>query len=427
MKKLFVLIVVACTLLFVNCVCFADKYNYEEHNALKEQVRIATESAPPIYHTILAVEKIILGVIVLVIILLVISLIFFRRHSKKIFYLGLAILILLFACNQIRWHYAPENLEIARKELRDFEERQENLPSEESEQGKLKIDDFAEVGSEKLSDEVVEYVNTHPESREKITDYALSMRMLERDVANKTSKEFHEYMKENTVMPLVATDSVIDKFTDRYFEIYKEDLVSLIYHNKYARESAKKFLDNGTITERVYNIFVNKIYETPDVETYNTMIKLATVKFREKQAEIEYKKNHTNFFSEPSDKWDIYLVIAEAVVEAVADNIFSGDDDKDLKRLTILQNYMKKIYDSLWITGLPINFDFKVPIYIGAYDIEGNYFPQSSDELYKENHVNSEERKKLYEIMNGEWTSLKTGEKVEFKALSIMLSEESTI
>lgn len=176
----------------------------------------------------------------------------------------------------------------------------------------------------------------------------------------------------------------------------------------------KKFLDNyyknGRLTDFAYNILLEKLLPNPnDVENYNALIKIAAIKYHAVEAYIDDNKMRFNILS-PG--------ILDAI-DAVSYAAFSSEEN--LNKYKTANEAFKRISTALDVDSVPIGGNYLVettineyyasliPKHIFAFEIEEIYVPADKNAVFLENSAKGENRKRIYQMMSGEWTSLITG------------------
>ena len=175
----------------------------------------------------------------------------------------------------------------------------------------------------------------------------------------------------------------------------------------------------------------NIVGEKIKTETYNAEVKIALLQYRKAQAYINNHRLweiHGSYQIGTPDAIDIALVIIDELT--YDKNAFK--DKIDEEKYNSALNSIEKICSALWFAKIPENesetgieryYTSLIPRHIFAYVVEENYFPKNRDDVFI-GRISKDASEKIETLLNGEWTSLNTGEKITIKTDMHNLSKD---
>ena len=271
--------------------------------------------------------------------------------------------------------------------------------------GRINIDSLANVNSNVLANQVIEYINANPDKIFTLKNYLVRLNT----VTNKRESDFENRSKDGEAMALnipIIGGIILDDSYEKFVDSYKNAIVRAIDDNSALEKSFDYYHNNGQISDVAYNELCKKyLVDKNDVENYNALVKIAAIKYHAVEAYVEGHKTRVNFLSP-----DIFDIIDAASYAA-----FSSKDDREKYQSS--KNAVNKICAELdmdlknYSTKEKISeyYNSLIPKYIFAFELEEIYVPANKNSVYLENSAKGEQRKRIYNLMAGEWTSLVTG------------------
>lgn len=291
-----------------------------------------------------------------------------------------------------------------------------------SEIKRANIEDFDDVSEDNLAEAVVTYVNANPDKREALIDYTFNLQFIrliqEHKILGNNAREGQLYLNS---IPLVG-GILNDKMNDNFKEEYKKLLIYATTDNSLFMNAAKRYLEN--LTEHDYKIFVERNSPSePETELYNAMMRIAAIRYRELEALIEENKVRVSLDISPID-----------FIEELSYEWFSSEDN--LNTIKRSEQAFEKIYTALWIDSekMKINGESflkdyyaaiakeKVPQQLFPYNLESSWRPSPDEKIrtMKNDESVKRARKRIYDMIAGEWTDLSDG-----SSCTINLSSEN--
>lgn len=276
---------------------------------------------------------------------------------------------------------------------------------------RAEIEDFDDVSEDELAQAVVDYVNANPDKRDALINYAFNLQLIrlaqESRITDNTIREFDIYVNS---IPLVG-GFLVENSYDTFKEKYKQLLLDATTDNAMFMNAAKRYLEN--LTEHDRKIFVERNSPSePETELYNAMMRIAAIRYRALEALIDENKARISIDISPLDLIDMFSY-----------EMFSHDDD----RATIERSKQafEKIYEALWIDSEKMYIggerflkDYyaasakeKVPQQLFPYNLESSWRPEPDEKIrpMKSDKSVKKARKRIYNMLKGEWTDLNDG------------------
>ena len=276
---------------------------------------------------------------------------------------------------------------------------------------KITIDSIKDKSNDELAEEVIGYIKEHPENSELIASFIAYTR--DKHLKRTIHVEGDSVLLNS--VPIVG-GAITDYSNSKYVSNYKDDFSKLIEEIPKLRNQSLHQLVQGVVSKHLLeqsdaDIFydLNKMPTSVDIKAYNAMIKTSALMVRELEAVIEESKSR--FGIEP----DIIDFIDIATYE-----LFSSEENKKIilscrhsinnicESLNISKEYTKNKNYSLDTLIFKLYND-KIPRHLFPYKLEVSYLP-ADDGGMKYQTGDSNLRKEICSILNGKWTSLKTGE-----------------
>ncbi len=269
-----------------------------------------------------------------------------------------------------------------------------------------------EIPISQLENEVISYINANPDEREILINYALNLRMIELTIQNPQAINGGAEFILNSLPGLagfvggVVKDNMVEDFLNEYKQTL-ENATSDYSRAVNTIESNREFLNakgNG------YDFLIKKYSaENLKPETYDAEKKIAQIMYHGFEAMVE--ENKTRLSLEKPTIWSL-LEYAQYQVFEKPENLEQIEES-----VQVLEN----IYSALWIdmnryeSEQRINEYYKsiIPKYLFPFEFESAFIPQNENdfEIYETSH-SSDNYKKIYALINEEWTSLTTGKKI---------------
>jgi len=273
---------------------------------------------------------------------------------------------------------------------------------------RITMEDVESVSDEQLANEVIQYVKEHPESRIDMENFILNNKTLHDAVQFNVKSQDGKIGAEavlDTVIPVPVIGgligSVIDSQSDKHFlELYKKQI--LAYTNDYtvAKDVTDRLLASRQIDQETHDKFLSiYVKEDIDTETYNAMVKIGALMFRETKAVVDDIKRADTIFPSTAD-------IAVGLVVELASYVMSDDENK--KKRESARQALDSIYNDFSITDnskLENLWEPLVPKYILPYRLKAVVEPK--DYKFKND---DQAILALYPYINGKWESLYTKE-----------------
>ena len=265
---------------------------------------------------------------------------------------------------------------------------------------RITLDSLENVSTNELSQQILDFINEHPDKREKLIDYVFNVKLLNNQTKDRSEEKYQQ--------------SLIDAVTD----------YSMIL------ETAEEFSNNGIVTKKVADRWQSEsIPAEDDFELYNAKLKIAELNRRYFEATVELKEAADDqnilvpldLIFGPPKAFDIAINVVTGAVSAVFSNA-----EEDRKIMQESNSALYNICETLWIdmqhytdeATIREYYRSRVPRYLFAYDIEEDYFPQSSDEVYiswRNGSIPRDALQKLYQDLSGDWKSLFTGQTIHLE------------
>lgn len=270
----------------------------------------------------------------------------------------------------------------------------------------ITIESLKNFSNEELEKQVIDYINSNPNEIEEITNYILTLKfnniMMSQHLSpSKVEGTSNMY---NTI-PLIG-GFLLDSHYDEKLDEYEKLLINHINDYSIIKDAATELVNNKIITEKVYNKYLSEnIPENVNDDNYNTKVKIAALNYRFMNAFIELYK---------SDKGLQDLLVKPGIIDIFTNIVFSDDKRKYKQTLESTLNSINNIAGSLDINidnydskeDILKYYQSKIPKYAFAYDLEEIYFPKSKNDVLI--HTSKkEERRRIYDMFNGKWLSLK--------------------
>ena len=139
------------------------------------------------------------------------------------------------------------------------------ISSEENEKvidqkSRITLDSLENVSTNELSQQILDFINEHPDKREKLIDYVFNVKLLNNQTKDRSEEKYKQ--------------SLIDAVTD----------YSMIF------ETAEEFSNSGIVTKKVADRWQSEsIPAEDDFELYNAKLKIAELNRRFFEARIDLK------------------------------------------------------------------------------------------------------------------------------------------
>lgn len=276
---------------------------------------------------------------------------------------------------------------------------------------RITLESLDDVPSAQLADDVIAYVQAHPEKEEQMLNFAMYSRDLQAETKVAAKNRTESGMVMNTI-PVVG-GFIADAADDRFLEAYQKGLLQSMdgcLERKHAllEDLAPRYAKSTKIAEKCLEV---NPAETLDNETYNAMMRISALLYRETEVVVEDAKAWCGLGV--PDEFDIIGLAFDKALDVVLQTSKKGQE---------AHAALLKIYDALsmqskvsWESYYTDYWIERIPRYIFAYTLETDYAPDAS-ELVVDGHTNREDTQKIYRWLNGEWESLVTGNKVQIQA-----------
>ena len=265
---------------------------------------------------------------------------------------------------------------------------------------KISIDSLAQVNDDELSKQVIDYIENHPDEYETIANYALLTRTFHNNVKIRKQSGDNAYAEVvlNSI-PLLG-GMIIDHSIENFLESYKKALVDKIGDNTALKNVVASYLKNGEIIQETHDIFLKQhLKESVSNETYNTMVKISALMYREMEPIIDDAK--TRIGLEP-DVFDLIDIAVYSTFYKEENMIKNESARKSLEAIyTKLNLDNSQSLENFW--------GAMVPRWLYPYRFSNQIIPSSDNGVLYDNHATESMRKKLYSLVNGKWESIITG------------------
>ena len=273
-------------------------------------------------------------------------------------------------------------------------------------QKRVTIESLRNVDDSILANQVIEFINNNPDKEDKIIGNAMKLKSVIIKYDSKT-KDTETEAYSAAQVPIVGgflKDNAYDKFADKY----KKEILATVNNNSVMKDVLENYHNSKVLTDYAYEILKNK-YLTEDIETNNATMKIVAITYHAIEAYIENEKETPSIGFDPG---------VFDVIDIISYNFSSHENAEKYKSA---RKALQSIYETLpidlnhYITKDEIKnyYSSLVPKYMFPYEFEEVYLPASDDEVFTRNSVSSEERKRIYSMLNGQWTSLITGQSGE--------------
>ena len=299
--------------------------------------------------------------------------------------------------------------ELAKAEKSVAEEKTNSTQNATVAQGLLNIDSLANANANILADEVINYANTHPDKVVPLKNYVLRLK----SISSRRESNFENRNKDSEAMafniPIIG-GIILDSGYEDFIKSYKNAIVRAIDEDV----TMKKFLDNyhssGRLSDIAYNALLERYLPNKnDVENYNALIKIAAIKYHAVEAYVDDKKTRFN-------------ILAPGILDAIDAASYAAFSSKENRiKYQSANEAFKRISTTLEMDSVPVGGNYNaedarknyyaslIPKYIFAFELEEIYVPADKNSVYLKNSANSEQRKRIYNLLAGEWISLVTG------------------